>query len=169
MRYLATSLIYVAVIARAIGWNFETAPIPTGIWILLGVFGAILFSQRALTRRFPLYPRLYTLVQSGLVIAMLYRAPTLDFLPMLFYSLSFQAVQFFHARIGFAWIGVFSLAMAGMFLLRPGMAGGADHAAGFRFGEYADGQLRAYDSPHRAEAAGEPAACLGSCKRRTAN
>lgn len=116
MRFLATSLIYVAVIARAIGWNFETAPIPAAIWILLAIFGGLLFSQQALTRRFPLFPRLYTLVQSGLVIAMLYRAPTLDFLPMLFYPLSFQAVQFFHARIGFAWIGAFSLAMAGMFL-----------------------------------------------------
>lgn len=116
MRYLATYLIYAAVIARAIGWNFETASIPTAIWILLGIFGAFLLSQQALTRRFPLFPRLYTLVQSGLVIAMLYRAPTLDFLPMLFYPLSFQAVHFFHARIGFAWIGAFSLAMAGMFL-----------------------------------------------------
>jgi signal transduction histidine kinase len=115
MRYLTTTLIYVAVIARAVGWNYETAPIPTDIWVLLGVFGAMLFSQRALTRRFPRYPRLYTLAQSGLVIAMLYRAPTLDFLPMLSYSLSFQAVEFFGARIGFAWIGVFSLAMAGMF------------------------------------------------------
>src|SRR5512136_989362 len=115
MRYLTTTLIYVAVIARAIGWNFETAPIPAAIWILLGVFGAILFSQQALTRRFPRYPRLYTLVQSGLVIALLYLAPTLDFLPMLSYSLSFQAVEFFGARIGFTWIGTFSLAMASMF------------------------------------------------------
>jgi signal transduction histidine kinase len=116
MRYLATYLIYIAVVARAVGWNYETANLPTAIWILLAIFGGFLISQRALTRRYPRYPRLYTLVQSGLVIAMLYRAPTLDFLPMLFYPLSFQAVQFFHARVGFAWIGGFSLAMAGMFL-----------------------------------------------------
>jgi signal transduction histidine kinase len=116
MGYLVAYLIYVAVIARAIGWGQETAPIPVTIWVLLAIFGVILISQRSLTRRFPLYPRLYTLVQSVLVITMLYRAPTLDFLPMLFYPLSFQAVQFFHDRIGFAWIGGFSLAMAGMFL-----------------------------------------------------
>jgi signal transduction histidine kinase len=91
MRNFTTTLIYFAVIARAIGWNYETASIPVIIWILLGVFGAILFSQQALTRRFPLYPRVYTMVQSGLV-------------------------EFFGARIGFAWIGVFSLAMASMFL-----------------------------------------------------
>ncbi len=116
MRYFTTYLIYIAVIARAIGWSLDTAPIPTTIWILLAIFGGILFSQRVLTRRFPLYPRFYTLVQSALVITMLYSAPTLDFLTMLFFPLSFQAVQFFPNWIGFAWIGGFSLAMAGMFL-----------------------------------------------------
>ncbi len=116
MRYLATYLVYIAVLARAIGWNQETAPIPASIWILLAIFGIILISQRALTRRFPLYPRVYTLVQSAVVITMLYLAPTIDFLPMLFYPLSFQAVQFFHDLVGFAWIGGFSLAMTGMFL-----------------------------------------------------
>ncbi len=116
MHYIATYLIYIAVIARAIGWNQETSPIPTTVWILLLVFGIILFTQQVLTRRFPLYPRVYTLVQSGLVISMLYIAPSIDFLTMLFMPLSFQAVQFFHDLVGFAWIGVFSLAMAGRLL-----------------------------------------------------
>ena len=47
---------------------------------------------------------------------MLYSAPTIDFLHMLFFPLSFQAVQFFHDVVGFAWIGGFSLALSGMFL-----------------------------------------------------
>ena len=116
MSYIVTYLIYLAVIARAIGWNQDTSPIPTTIWLLLAVFGVILFSERALTRRFPLYPRWYTLVQSVLVLAMLYRDPTIDFLTMLFLPLSFQAVRFFHNWIGFAWIGGFILAMASMLL-----------------------------------------------------
>jgi signal transduction histidine kinase len=115
MRYLATYLIYLAVLARAVGWSQETSSIPTSVWILLGLFGLILFSEQALTRRLPWYPQLYIPLQSGLVIAMLYSASTLDFLPMLFFPLSFQAVQFFHDLVGFAWIGGFSLAMAGMF------------------------------------------------------
>jgi len=117
MDYFVTYLIYIAVIARAIGWNQETAPIPTSIWILLGIFGLILVSQRALTQRFPLYPRWYTLIQSVLTIIMLYRDPTLDFLSLLFLPLSFQAVQFFHDRIGFAWIGGFSLTLVGRLFL----------------------------------------------------
>src|SRR5512138_390406 len=116
MRYFATYLIYLAVLLRAIGWSQDTAPIPAAIWILLALFGGILFSQQALTRRFPGYPRFYTLIQSGLVIAMLYSAPTIDFISMLIMPLCFQAVQFFPNRVGFAWIGVLILALAGMFL-----------------------------------------------------
>jgi signal transduction histidine kinase len=116
MQYFAIYLIYISVVARAIGWNYETEPIPNSIWILLIIFGVILISEQALTRRFPFYPRLYTLAQSALVITMLYSAPTLDFIPMLFFPLSFQAVQFFHTPVGFAWIAGFILATSGMFL-----------------------------------------------------
>jgi hypothetical protein len=99
VRYFVTYLIYVAVITRAIGWNQETAPIPLAIWILLAIFGGVLFSQQALTRRFPLYPRVYVLVQSVLVITMLYLDPTIDFLTLLFLPLSFQVVQFFERSV----------------------------------------------------------------------
>ncbi len=116
MRHFAIYLIYISVVARAIGWNHETEHIPNSIWILLIIFGVILISERALTRRFQFYPRLYTLTQSALVISMLYSAPTLDFIPMLFFPLSFQAVQFFHTPFGFAWIAGFILATSGMFL-----------------------------------------------------
>ncbi len=114
MRYLATYLIYGAVIARAVGWNQETAPIPVTIWILLAIYGIFLFTEKALTRRFSGYPRLYIVIQSALAISMLYSAPTLDFMTMLFLPLSFQVVQFFDNWIGYAWIGGFCLAMAGM-------------------------------------------------------
>ena len=97
MRYFATYLIYIAVIARAIGWNQETAPIPTTIWILLAIFGVILFSEQALTRRFPLYPRLYTLGPVGTGHCHAVSSPRrLIFSPCSFIPLSFQAVQFFH-------------------------------------------------------------------------
>lgn len=115
MQYFPTYLIYFAVVARAIGWIQDSSPIAAPVWILLGLFGLILFSERMLSRRLAWYVRPYTLVQSGLVIAMLYLAPALDFLPMLFYPLSFQAVRFFQPRVGFACIGAFSVAMIGMF------------------------------------------------------
>jgi signal transduction histidine kinase len=142
MRYFATYLIYFAVIVRAIGWSQDTAPIPAIIWILLALFGGILFTQQMLTRRFPRYPRYYTLVQSGLAIAMFYSAPTIDFLSMLLIPLCFQAVQFFPNRIGFAWIGILVLAMAGMLFVgmewEAGLTmvlGGA--GAGFLMGSFA--------------------------------
>ena len=116
MHHFAIYLIYISVVARAIGWNHETEQIPNLIWILLIIFGVILISEQSITHRFPLYPRLYTLTQSALVIAMLYGAPTLDFIPMLFFPLSFQAVHFFHSLVGFVWITGFILATSGMFL-----------------------------------------------------
>ncbi len=116
MRNFVTYLVYIAVIARAIGWNQETTPIPARIWILLAIHGVILFSQLALTHRFPKYPRLYTVIQSFLVITMLYSAPTLDFLGMLLLPLCFQAVLFFPAPLGFIWIGGLILALSGMLL-----------------------------------------------------
>jgi signal transduction histidine kinase len=116
MRYPAIYLIYIAVILRAIGWNYETETIPYTIWILLIIFGVILVTEQRLTRHFRLYPRFYTLVQSVLVVSMIYSAPTLDFLPMLFFPLSFQSVYFFHTKVGFAWIAGFILAISGLLL-----------------------------------------------------
>lgn len=116
MRYFVTYLIYIAVLARAAGWSQDGEPVPTPIWFLLGVFGLLLFSEQALTRRFSWYPRLYTLAQSALVIIMLYIAPRLDILSMLFMPLSFQSVLFFPGWIGFLWIGAYSLAMLSLFL-----------------------------------------------------
>jgi signal transduction histidine kinase len=115
MRNYAPYLIFIAVLARTAGWGVDSFPVPTPVWILLIVFGVILATEPFVTRRLAWYPRLYALVQSGLVIAMLYTAPGMDILSMLFFPLSFQAVQYFGERIGFAWIGVFSLAMAGTF------------------------------------------------------
>ncbi|HSB65625.1 MAG TPA: sensor histidine kinase [Anaerolineales bacterium] len=117
MSYYLAYLIYLAVIARGVGWNYETAPISTTVWILLAIYGAFLFSARVLTKQFPSYSRFYILVQSVLTIAMFYLSPTLDFLGMLLLPLCFQAVQFFHAPFGFVWIGVLILALSGMMII----------------------------------------------------
>ncbi len=85
------------------------------MWILLGIYGLALFSESILTSRWSWYARIYIVLQAGLVIVLLYSSPALDFLPLLFFPLSFQAVQYFGIRIGFACIGIFTLAMAGMF------------------------------------------------------
>ena len=78
MRYFVTYLIYVAVLARAAGWSQDSWPIPTRVWVLLALFGVLLFSEQALTRRFSWYPKLYILVQSLLVMLMMYLSPGLE-------------------------------------------------------------------------------------------
>jgi signal transduction histidine kinase len=142
MREFTTYLIYIAVIARAIGWNQETAPVLPTTWILLGSFGIGVILQQVLSMRRPLYQHWYTLILSGLTIIMLYTDPTLDFLSLLFLPLSFQAVQFFNSRVGFAWIGGFSLALAGRLFFGLEWEAGltnvlAGSAANFMMGSFA--------------------------------
>jgi signal transduction histidine kinase len=124
MRTFAPYLIYFAVLARTAGWSQDSFPVPRPVWILLVLFGIILATEPFLSRRTPWYPRVYALIQSGLAIAMFYTAPQMDILSMLFFPLSFQVVQYFGERIGFAWIGVFSLAMAGTFFFGMELAPG---------------------------------------------
>lgn len=110
-------LIYVAVLFRAAAW-FESNPPVQGIVVgLLGVFGLLLVSEPFITRRLPKYRYPYLLMQSGLALATLLRAPGMDFLISLFVPLSFQAVTFFKRRLGFLWIGAFSLLSAWPLLL----------------------------------------------------
>ena len=116
LRNLTGYLIFLAILARAVGWADTQGPLQTRLWILLGIYGVFLFSETRLSRQLSWYPRVYIVLQAGLVIALLYMNPRLDFLPLLFYSLSFQAVMYYGDRIGFACIAVFTLAMAGMFL-----------------------------------------------------
>ena len=142
MRYFLAYLIYIAVIARGIGWNYETAPISPTVWILLVIFGVFLFSERAVARHFSFYPRLYILVQSVLAITMLYLSPTLDFLGLLLLPLCFQSVQFFHAPFGFIWIGVLILSLSGMMIIGPEWEAGlttiiSSVGAGFLMGSFA--------------------------------
>jgi signal transduction histidine kinase len=59
----------------------------------------------------------YLLVQTGLVVGLLFVPPILDFFGFLFIPLSMQAVFLVGRRLGFVWIGLFSLAMAGPMLI----------------------------------------------------
>jgi len=59
----------------------------------------------------------YLLLQTGLVVGLLLVPPILDFFGFLFIPLCLQAVFLFGRRIGFVWIGLFSLAMAGPMLI----------------------------------------------------
>ena len=110
-------LIYAAVFVRAAAWFDENPPVKAGaIWMLV-LFGLLLVSEPWFTRRLPRYPYLYLILQSGLTLALMLQAPGMDFLPALFLPLSFQAVVFFKAQLGFLWIGAFTLAMSGPLLI----------------------------------------------------
>ena len=112
MDYLATYLIYLAVLARTWAWYRNHPPVPPLILVVLFLFGLVMLTEILLTRRFSWYPRLYLVLQSLLIVLLLVIAPKHDFFPDLFIPLSYQAVSFFQPRSGFLWIGAFSGAMA---------------------------------------------------------
>jgi signal transduction histidine kinase len=113
MRYIATYLIYAAVLVRTLSWHYAIAPVPPAVLVLLVIYGLVLACEAALARRLPGYALPYLLVQSGLTIAILLIAPAeIDFLFLLFIPLTFQAVMFYQWRIGLLWIGAFNLARA---------------------------------------------------------
>ncbi len=127
MRVVATYLIYAAVLVRMAEEFDQNPPVRGIVVVLLAVYGLVMASEPLLTRRLRRYPLIYLILQSGLVVSLLIEAPDMDFLPMLFFPLSFQAVQFFKHRVGFVWIGGFILAMAGPLLIGwnwelPGLA-----------------------------------------------
>ncbi len=127
MRVVATYLIYAAVLVRMAEEFDQNPPVRGIVVVLLAVYGLVMASEPLLTRRLRRYPLIYLILQSGLVVSLLIEAPDMDFLPMLFFPLSFQAVQFFKRRVGFVWIGGFILAMAGPLLIGwnwelPGLA-----------------------------------------------
>jgi signal transduction histidine kinase len=110
-------LFYIAVVVRSTAWHYVGKVDEPLVFILLAAYGALLVTEPFLSRRLRWYPGVYLVLQTGLVIATLRANDDMDFLPTLFYPLSFVAVQFFGRRVGFIWIAGFILAMAGPVLI----------------------------------------------------
>ena len=83
---------------------------------MLAAYGVFMVTEPRFTQRFRRYPFIYLPVQTGLALALMIETPGMDFLPALFFPLSFQAVLYFKRRLGFLWIVAFILAIAGPLL-----------------------------------------------------
>ncbi len=111
MRLAVLLLLYFAVLIRTIAFNFNFVPVPAALFTLQAVYGILLASEPLLSRRLYIYPWVYMSAMFSLVLVMMLVMPVIDFLPTLFFPLSFQAVMFFGRRVGYIWIGVFALSM----------------------------------------------------------
>jgi signal transduction histidine kinase len=110
-------LFYIAVVVRTVAWYNVGKLDQVLVLYLLAAYGILLVTEPFLSRRLRWYPGVYLIIQTGLAIATLQGNDDLDFLPTLFYPLSFVAVRFFGRRVGFIWIAAFILAMAGPVLI----------------------------------------------------
>ena len=143
MRYAVFFLLYAAVFIRAVAFHFYDDPVPPSVYGYLVVYGLLLISEPFITRKIRGYIGVYLVVQTGLIIGMMLAIPPMDFLPSLFFPLSFLAVFYFGRRTGFLWISAFVLLMAGPLMVGwewqlPGLATVLiDGVACFFVGSYA--------------------------------
>jgi signal transduction histidine kinase len=106
MRQVVLFLLYVAVVIRAIAFNYYDDPVPPLAYGLLATFGILFLTQPYLTRRMPRYIYYYLGIQFALVIAAQLIIPEIDFLLSLYFVLSFQAVFYFGRKVGFSVIAI---------------------------------------------------------------
>jgi signal transduction histidine kinase len=133
MRNLGVFLIYAAVILRVVARFAQEAGFGMALG-LLAVCGSLLLLEPYTVERLPqrlrasgrwkpllgrLIPWAYLLVQMGLVVALLYLPPHLDFFAGLFAPLSLQAVELFGWQVGLVWIVAFTAALPSLLSAAP--------------------------------------------------
>lgn len=112
--YLVFYLLFAAVAIRSLAIYFSAdQPLRWLVVGLLLIYGVLLTSESWLTRRWQGYSFFYLAVQTGSVLGLSFLPPFLDFFAVLYIPLSTQAMGFFAPVLGFRWIGLFTLCMAG--------------------------------------------------------
>jgi len=120
MRKIGIYLIYAAVALRGLV-RLANEPWFRLVAVLLALYGLFLVlaetrfvSRNRVSSGEPGFwlAVVYLLVQSVLVVGLLFVPPILDYFGLLFIPLSLQAVFFFGRRLGYLWIVLFFLAMA---------------------------------------------------------
>jgi signal transduction histidine kinase len=107
---LASFVIFIAVFIRVLAFSTEQPP-QGPLVLLLGLFGLILITEMAISRRLRWYPALYLIIQSALAIALFLIPPRFDFLPTLFIPLVMRAISVYGYPVGYYWISFFGLSL----------------------------------------------------------
>ncbi len=93
------------------------------LWAIAGLLAAfllLLVIEPWLTRRSRRYTHLYLAVQTGIICALSFVTPRVDFYGVLFFALALQAMHVFPPRTGFRWIAVFTVVAAVLMLYHFG-------------------------------------------------
>jgi len=96
-------------------------------WMITGLLAAFLLLMSVepwLTRRSHRFTHLYLAVQTGIIVALSLTTPDADYFALLFISLTLQAMHVFLPRIGFRWVGLFTVVMAVLMILGKGAGEG---------------------------------------------
>jgi len=117
--YLAAYFFAIGAAVRYLS-TFRGQPSFWTITGLLAVFLLLMSIEPWLTRRSHRFTHLYLAVQTGIIIALSLTTPDADWFALLFISLTLQAMHVFPPRIGFRWVGLFTVVMAVLMIVGPG-------------------------------------------------
>ncbi len=78
---------------------------------LLAAFCLLLVIEPWISHRSALYAHSYLAVQTSIVFTLAILPPNNDFFASLFFSLTLHSMHHFHPRIGFRWVGIFTVVM----------------------------------------------------------
>ena len=104
------------------GFDGSSARLGAG---LLLAFAALLLSEHFVSSFLRWYPRPYFVLQTGLVLGLMFLLPDLDYFALLFVPLSAQAMLVCSWPVGYGWIAGFTVAMAAGLLATQDLATGA--------------------------------------------
>jgi signal transduction histidine kinase len=115
-------LIYAAVAARALLllWDDPQFGMTIG---LIGIYGLLLAASQALPARQRWLGMIYLLAQTGLTLAIICLNGRQNFLPLLFFPLSFQTPLYFEQRTSHLWMAAFGLLTSLLILVLDPSAG----------------------------------------------
>ncbi len=111
MRNWLIYLFVAAIIVRAVAYNYYDEPVRTSVYVLLAGYVLLLVLEGFVPPRLRWFPYVYLFLQADLIVLMMLASPKMDFLPDLFYPLSYYAVNTLGRRVGFIWVSAFILAM----------------------------------------------------------
>jgi len=126
LTYIVSFFFTVSVYLRnANGWHGEPTH-PSSIYLLI-TFTFLLAAEAFITNRPKTLSHAYFVLQTIIAAILLYNPPHADYWSVLFIVLSLQAIHVFKPRIGFIWIGIFTIVMAVFILNGFGFDRGLPH------------------------------------------
>ena len=108
--YLTAGVLFGAAVLRAV-LSYKNHQSLGSVLVLLSIWLVCFVGEHFITHRWPITFPPYVILQTAIIVALLYKPLKPDYFAVLFAVLSMQIMQRFRLKIAALWIGLFSIAM----------------------------------------------------------